>query len=80
MMVDVPNKKYSVTISEAGMPPVKIATDYAFRTAQKSVAALDTLAFIGVGEYTHMISNIKVSAGFPQAPTAPIGLQVFFSE
>jgi unsaturated chondroitin disaccharide hydrolase len=43
MDVDLPARRYSVWVHEEGGPEVALATDYAFRTEQSSLARIDTI-------------------------------------
>ncbi|HEU0037152.1 MAG TPA: hypothetical protein VFQ53_41365 [Kofleriaceae bacterium] len=42
--VDIPAKRYSVSVFDGVNPPVRIATSYAFRTEQQAVTSLDQIA------------------------------------
>lgn len=78
MEIDVPNKSYSVYVSTAGSSEqVVLASNYAFRTEQAETAALDNLAFVTLGQNSHIVKNVKISdldsiVVYP--PKAPTGL------
>ena len=74
MTVNVAARTYSATVTPPGASPVTIASDYAFRSEQASVASLANIAaFAQVG--SHVTSAISVE-GASTPPSAPTGLRV----
>ena len=71
--VDVPGKKYSAIVTPEGGSPVVIATDYAFRTEQATIATLANLA-AKAESGSYQISGIVVTGLNP--PTPPSGLRI----
>jgi hypothetical protein len=71
--VDVPGKKYSAVVTPEGGSPVVIATDYAFRAEQATIATLANLAAKAeTGSY--QVSGIVVTGLNPPSP--PSGLRI----
>lgn len=70
--VDVPAKRYTVSIAPPGGAAVEIARDFAFRTEQAAVASLANLA-VTAQTGSHTVSGIVLGGGPPSAPT---GLRV----
>ena len=77
MDVDVPAKKYSVTVTPDGEAAVQIATNYSFRTEQATTAILDHFALVSLEGGSHTVTDIVF--GTSAAPTAPQGLRVVTS-
>lgn len=71
--VDVPGKKYSAVVTPEGGNAVQIATNYAFRTEQSTIATLANLA-VKPESGTLQVSGIVVTALIPPSP--PSGLRV----
>lgn len=71
--VDVPGKKYSAVVTPEGGSPVVIATDYAFRTEQATIATLANLA-TKLESGSLQVSGIVVTASNPPSP--PSGLRI----
>lgn len=58
MTIDVVAHRYSVTVTPAGGSPVVIASNWAFRTTQSKVKALDNLTVIAP-YWRHTVSNVS---------------------
>jgi hypothetical protein len=74
MEVDLATRTYSVVVTPEGEAPVQIAKDYAFRTQQATVSALNHVALVTLTGGSHLVSDISFGASTP--PSAPKGLRV----
>ncbi|MFW6146343.1 MAG: PKD domain-containing protein [Planctomycetota bacterium] len=72
MVINVPSHIYSVYVTPDGGSETTLATDYAFRTEQASVASLDSWAIQAVTG-THTVANMTVGGVQNQPPVADAG-------
>ena len=74
MVIDITTKRYSVTVTPAGGSEIALAANYAFRSEQSAVAALDHWAFVNTT--TEGMSVEHLTVGPPAPPLTVTGWAV----